>query len=99
MVLLGDEDRQPLLMAYLEDLPVHLEAFGNTAEDVTYLFQPLIQLRQVKLYSHEEHSAVRVHRILVRLHDVRAMLIQKCDTAATIPGPSGQDMSIRARSG
>ncbi|MNL84341.1 hypothetical protein D3C87_2122810 [compost metagenome] len=65
MVLFGNKDRQSLLMVHIENLPVHLKALGDTAEDRAHLIQPLIKLGQVKLHSHEKHAAIRVHRILV----------------------------------
>ncbi|MNE74111.1 hypothetical protein D3C80_1701640 [compost metagenome] len=65
MVLFGNKDRQSFLMAHIKNLPVHLKALGNAAKNIAHLIQPLIQLGQIKLHSHEEHTAVRVHRILV----------------------------------
>ncbi|MNC38468.1 hypothetical protein D3C75_870740 [compost metagenome] len=65
VVLFGNKDCQSLLMAHIKNLPVHLKALGDTAEDGAHLIQPLIKIGQVELHSHEEHATVRVHRILV----------------------------------
>ncbi|MNW60661.1 hypothetical protein D3C74_386640 [compost metagenome] len=75
MILFGDKDSQPFLLAYIEYLPVHLEPFRNPAEDRTHFINPLIQLGQVKLHSHKKHSAIRVHGILIRLDNIRTMLV------------------------
>ena len=53
---------------------------------------------QVELDAHEKHAAFRVHRVLIRLHDIGAVFMQK-------PGyrrhdarhDPGQEISMRAR--
>ncbi|MNT66802.1 hypothetical protein D3C72_2048900 [compost metagenome] len=61
----------------MKDLPVHLEALRDFAELQLKGLHPGLQLRQIKLDSHKEHSAGRIHRILVRLHDIRPVFMQK----------------------
>ena len=39
--------------------------------------QARLQLQQIELDAHEEHAALRIHRVLVGLYDIRTLFVQE----------------------
>lgn len=59
------------------DVPLHVERVCNLAERTLQLWQLAVQMVQVELDPHEEHSTLGVHGVLIGLDDIGAVLEQK----------------------
>ncbi|MNF09796.1 hypothetical protein D3C80_2105510 [compost metagenome] len=75
MILLRYEDSQALLAAGAERMPLHIETIRYSCEILHQYRKLLIQIIQIEFKADKKHTALRVHRILIGLHDISSMLI------------------------
>jgi hypothetical protein len=79
------------LLVLVSQGPRHAEAIGHVqAEGRRELLAVEAQAGRGELHAHEEAPALGIRRVLVGGDDVGPWRNRKLDTAATIPGLSGQ---------
>src|SRR5204863_5319260 len=84
-----DHDRHALALRRVAHTPRHAQAAGHVREPALELVAVVVDPLEVELHPHEELAALGVGRVLVRLEDVRALLLQEAGYRGHDSGPVG----------